>query len=127
KSSLVRFACRSCFRRSWTRGDSAFAAVECDAGLVVHHDCTINIDVGYVDGIHAHDGSVVEESSAAPLPPEEADAAITEAVVNATVKTDVRAPVTGMPEVKAAAPSPVARSPQHADRCDHPGTGHPVV
>src|ERR1700722_8014418 len=127
KRGLVWFASRSFLGRSGVGSDSTLAAVEGDVGLVVHDHGTVDVNISDVDSIDMHHGGVVEEPAVAPFSSEEADASVTEAIVNATVKTDVRTPITTMPGVKAAAPSPVARSPKHSDGRHHPGAGHPVV
>lgn len=111
KRGLVGFARRCRFGCGGVGSDSAGAAVVSDVRFVVHDHRAVHVHVGDVDGIDVHDGGVVEESAVAPFSTEKADAAIAEAIVNATVKTDVRAPVTGMPGVKATAPSPVAGRP----------------
>src|SRR5258708_40091139 len=107
--SLVRFARGRLFFGGRMRGDSTFAAVKRDMGLVVHHG--MRVDVGHVDRIHTNHGGSVEESSAAPLAAVEAGAAIAVAVVNASLETNVRAPVAGMPRGETRAPSPLAPRP----------------
>src|SRR5580700_178004 len=107
--------------------DATFTAVEGDMGFVVDDDCPVDVDVGDVHGVHMHDGSVVEESAAAPFAAAEPDTTVAETIINAAVETDVRAPVSGVPGVDTVVPSPVARGPKHAHGSDHPGAGHPVV
>ena len=95
---------------------NALAAVEAD---VVHvddgvfrHDGAVLVDIGDVHAAKVRHGAVIGEDSAAPLAAEEADAAVAEAVVNATVESDVRAPVAAVPAVHSACKTPVARGPQ---------------
>src|SRR5258708_1052454 len=107
--SLVRFARGRLFFGGRMRGDSTFAAVKRDMGLVVHHG--MRVDVGHVDRIHTNHGGVVEENSAAPLAAVEAGAAIALAAVNASPKSTPPAPPPPMPRVETGAPSPVARRP----------------
>src|SRR5258708_34302796 len=107
--SLVRFARGRLFFGGRMRGDSTFAAVKRDMGLVVHHG--MRVDVGHVDRIHTNHGGGVEESSAPPLAAVEAGAAIAVAVVNASIKANRAGPVAGVPPVKTAAPSPQTRGP----------------
>src|SRR5579863_8136629 len=107
--------------------NSAFTAIKGNVRLVVHDDFAVHVDVPDLSGVHIHDGCVVEESPAAPFAAIKAFTAIAEAVVNATVESDFRAPVAGIPDVNTVSPAPVAGSPQQADGSDHPGPGHPVV
>src|SRR5271170_6294129 len=123
----MRFAGICFFLWSGSNRNTAFAAVKGDVGCVVHDHRIVDVDVGDVDRIHVHDSGVVEESAAAPFAATETDAAIAEAVVNAAVEADVWAPVAAVPNIEAVVPAPVTGSPEHADGCDHPGAGHPVV
>src|SRR6266478_3626552 len=107
--------------RSGPRADTAVAAVEADTGMVVHDDRLV-IDIG-----HVGDATVVEKSVTSPLPAEKADAAVAKAVVDATVKADVRTPVAAVPNVESIIPTPVARSPEHPNGGEYPGSGHPVI
>jgi hypothetical protein len=72
--------------------------------------------------------TVVPEVAAAPVSAEEAGAEVAEAVVNATVVTDGRAPVACVPKVAASAVTPVARGPESANvgRGD-PGAVDPFI
>src|SRR5579863_8826253 len=127
KSRLMRFARSRFFRRGRTGSNSAFPAVKGNVRFVVHHHRAVDVNVGDVNGVDMHHRGVVEESSTAPFAANKADAAVAEAVVNTTVETDVRTPVACMPRIEAAAPSPIAGRPQHADGSHHPGARHPVV
>src|SRR3984885_9315951 len=108
--------------------DAAFAAVEGDMGFIVDDDRLVNVNVGDLGCIHMHNGGVVEESAAAPFAAAETDAAVSEAVINATVEADLRSPIAGIPGVDTVVPSPVARGPKQADggRLD-PCARYPVV
>ena len=123
----VRFAGERLFLRSRARSHAAFSAVEGNMGIVIDDDRPVNVDVGDVDGVYVHHGCVVKESSAAPFTAAEADATISESVINAAIKSDVRSPISSIPGVDTVVPSPISGGPQHADGCDHPGAGHPVV
>ena len=72
--------------------------------------------------------AVIEEVTAAPVAAEEAGAEIAEAVVDAAVVADARAPVAGVPKVCAAAVTPVAGCPEssHVGGLD-PGSVDPLV
>src|ERR1700732_1287699 len=120
---------RGLFLRSRARRDAA-GAVEAGAvhhGRVVDHGA-VDVDVAHHGLVHVHDCGVVGKGAASPLAADEADAAVTEAVVNAAVESDVRTPVAGVPYVKAAAEAPVAGCPKHAHtRRSYPYAGNPVV
>src|ERR1700736_3383856 len=111
--------------RSGLRADAAVAAVEADTGIVVHDDRLV-IDIGHVGDVHVGDATVVEKSVPSPLPAEKGDAGVARAGVDATVKADVRAPVAAVPKVESVIPTPVARSPEHPNRGEDPGSAHPV-
>jgi hypothetical protein len=112
--------------RSGPRADTAVAAVEADTGIVVHDDRLV-IDIGDVGDVHVSDTTVVEKSVTSPLPAEKADAGVAKAVVDATVEADVRTPVAAVPSIESIIPTPVARSPEHANGGEYPGPGHPVI
>src|ERR1700761_3869745 len=72
--------------------DSTRAAVKGDSRMV--HDCHVaHIDIRHVDHVNVGHGAVVKECSPAPLPAGEANAAITESVVDTAIETDVWPPV----------------------------------
>src|SRR5260370_1076151 len=106
------FAGRYLFGRRGTSGYAARAAVVAHA---VHGD--IIVDDGLVVGIvhhrHVHIGhrAVIHESATAPISARIPHTCITKAVVDSAVKSDVRAPVTGAPNVYAITPAPITRSP----------------
>jgi hypothetical protein len=112
--------------RSGPRADAAVAAVEAYTGIVVHDDRLV-IDIGHVGDVHVGDATVVEKCVPSPLPTEKADAGVAKAVVDATVKADVRTPVAAVPSVESIIPTPVARSPEHPNGGEYPGSGHPVI
>src|ERR1700730_17027210 len=109
-----------------TRLNAAMSTVIADRPVVVHdHGSVINIrHIGDADVGH---GTVVIKLSSAPFPAVKSHARVAETVVNSTVETNVRSPVSCMPQVKPISPSPVSGRPQHANGRDHPGAGHPVV
>src|SRR5579864_709693 len=101
---------------------------------VVAHACDVHIvDDGFIVDMNIGDvdvgyGAVVEVVAAFPISAEEAHAGIAKAVVNPAVETDVRSPVSGMPDVKARAPTPITRRPEQSRlRRRHPSSRHPVV
>src|SRR5260370_17350915 len=104
------FAGRSLFGRGGASGDAARAAVVAHA---VHGD--IIVDDGLVVGIvhhrHVHIGhrAVIHESATAPISARIPRTCITKAVVDSTLKSAFRPPVTGAPTVYATTPAPITR------------------
>src|SRR5260370_27803106 len=90
--SLVRFARGRLFFGGRMRGDSTFAAVKRDMGLVVHHG--MRVDVGHVDRIHTNHGGGVRENTPPPLPAREAGPAPTAAPANSSIRPHIRPPTT---------------------------------
>src|SRR5580700_3460517 len=111
---------------SGPRADAAVAAVVADTGIVVHDDRLV-IDIGHVGDVYVSDAPVVEKSVTSPLTAEKSDARVAKAVVDATVKADVRTPVAAVPNVESIIPTPIAGSPEHPNRGEYPGSGHPVI
>src|SRR4051812_15442922 len=106
--------------------DSARPPVESYASpLVDYHGTVINMNVRDPDVV---DAAVVIEIPAVPIAAFIAFTEITEAVIDAAVESNVRAPIAGVPKICAAVPAPVTRGPEQARLgCDHPSAGHPVV
>src|SRR5579859_6731284 len=120
---------RGLFLRSRARRDAALAV---EAGAVHHRRVVdhgaVDVDVAHYGLVHAHNCGVIGKCAASPFAADEADAAVTEAVVNAAVESNVRAPVARVPDVKAAGETPVAGCPEHADpRRGDPHAGNPEV
>src|SRR6185437_1512994 len=113
--------------RGRTRARAAMPTVEAD---VRHRDVVHRrvIDIGDVDIAEIIDGAIVEKVIVIPVTADKADAEIAEAVMDTAIEADGRPPITGMPEIAAIAPAPIARRPQHADGGrHHPGARHPVI
>src|SRR5262249_23553553 len=107
--------------------NSARATVEAHAGSRCLRD-RLGVDV--VDDRHVHvvDSGVVVEPARAPVAADITDTEVAKPIVDAAVEAYVRTPVAGVPHVRAAAPTPVARGPQRTDEGrDHPIARHPVV
>jgi len=86
------------------------------------------VGIGDDGRIHPSHGCVVKERPVVPISPPVTDPAITEAVVDAAIISDVWPPVSGVPSVNATIVAPVAGSPHQPDhRWQHPGTGYPVI
>src|ERR1700722_11675192 len=113
---------------SWPGTKAASPTVIADTVYADIIDDRLGVRVMDDRPVHVHDRSVVVEVVGLPVPAGEAGADVTESVVDAAVESDVRAPVTGVPDVGAFVPAPVSWSPQEADfRCLHPGARNPVV
>ena len=99
-----------------THFGSARAAVVADAvnvGIVVDHGRVIGVvDFGDVHVIHP---GIVEKAIVIPAPAFVTETAVTEAVIYAAVKADVRTPISAVPEVSAASPTPITGSPQESN------------
>src|SRR5262245_2923109 len=107
--------------------DATMSAVVADAvdGVVIHDGLVVNVNIGDGHVVHA---AVVIEPAVTPIATFITIAEVSESVVYAAVEADVRPPVSGMPDVEAVTPSPVARRPEIARfRREHPGARHPVV
>jgi len=107
-------------RNSWTAygsdlgrlrsdGEPAAAAVIGDAGVVVDDYCSV-IDVGDMraDAVNC---AVVVEVVAVPVTAVIADSGVSEAVVNATVEADVKAPESAMEAPAVVIPAPITGGP----------------
>ena len=109
-----------------TCGDASAASVIGDSGVVVD-DYGAVVDVGdvYADVI---DGAVVVEAVSLPVAAVIAVAGVAEAVVNASIKADVGAPVAVIEAPAVVVPAPVTGGPQcPVVRGSAPGAGDPVV
>ena len=123
--SSMRLATIFFFFSARTRFDSS-RTVETHVARVMD-DHSSAVDVGYVSHIHVNHGPVVEKPTASPFASKEAHTAVTEAVVDTTIKPNMVSPISRMPDVEASTPSPVTRSPQHPHRRNDPRARHPVV
>ena len=107
---------------------SARPTIEADIVHRLVSDDGLVVGIGDDGRIHPSDGGVVKEPIVVPISALIADPAITEAVVDATIISDVWPPVSGVPSVNATIVAPVAGRPQQPDhRWQHPGTGYPVI
>src|SRR6188472_1084137 len=88
------------------------------------------IDVGVVnDGfVHVRHRGVVREVVSIPSPAPIAISGVAITVVNAAVKTDMRAPVTLIKDVRTVVPAPPRRGPKHTDGWGlNPHARHPII
>jgi hypothetical protein len=91
---------------------SSAATIEAD---IVHRlvlDDRLRVDIGDDGLIHLGDGGVVKEHPMIPISALVADASIAEAVVDAAIISDVRAPVSGVPNISTTIVAPVAGRPE---------------
>ena len=119
----VRFVTETLFFASRMNHDPA-RAVEAHMHVIDDHRAAVNVVEAHA---HIEHGAIVEERPASPLAAFEAYATVSEAVIDAAVKADVRSPVATVPAVAAMLKAPVARRPQHAYRRDNPRSRDPVV
>jgi hypothetical protein len=125
--SAVRFVGPGLLLLRGTCRYSALTAVVGHVGMIVY-DHGLVIDIRDVGDIHVSHRPVIEEFAAAPFAAREAFAEVSEAVINAAIESDVRAPIAGIPKIDAIVPSPVSGGPQIAHfGSQHPCAGHPVV
>ena len=125
----VLFSCGPLLLGGLSRANTAVAAVVADASrivIVVDDRSVVSIvNDGDIDVVH---GAIVGKVIAIPSPTQIANANVTEPIIHAAIKSDVRSPITGVPEIAAVAPTPVAGCPKNADTgSQHPGPGHPVI
>jgi hypothetical protein len=125
----VLFAGSLSFLGGLLRAHAAIATVIADAGRIV-----IVVDdrgvVGVVNDGHIHVvyGAIVGETPAFPASAEIANSDITESIIYAAIKSDVRSPITGVPEIAPVTPAPVAGGPQKPYTWrQHPSAGHPII
>lgn len=106
----MRFVGVRLLLRRRARGYSALSAVVCHVRIIVYDDRLV-IDIGHVRDIHIGHRPVVEEFAAAPFPALEAFASVSEPVINATIKSDLRAPIASIPSIEALVPTPIPGCP----------------
>jgi len=114
---------------SWTRphSDPASTAVIGDTRSIVDNNGSV-VDVGDIDDVNSIDGPVVIKIVSVPIAAIVAIAGVTEAIVDATVETNVKAPVAAVEAPAVVVPAPVSGGPQSAVvGWGAPGTGNPVV
>src|SRR5215469_8933703 len=91
------------------------------------HDRSV-VDVVNFGHVNVRNRPVVKEMSALPSPAFVAVAEVPVAVVDATVESDHRSPISGKESVTASFPSPVGRSPVIVRlRCQYPCARNPVI
>ena len=122
----VMIALRHHFMRRGTYAQSTRTAVE--GHVIIHVNHGVVVYVGHVHAADVHDRAVIKERATAPVTALESNTGITEAVVHTAVEADMRTPITAVPAIDTARPTPVPRGPEQAGlRRQHPRTRHPVI
>jgi hypothetical protein len=118
------------FLRRGSGSDASFSIKTCaviDYGGIVDHGI-VNIGIVYDGSVYIHNGGVVPESASLPDSPDKSHPGITSSIVNATIKSDVRAPVAGVPAIDSANITPVPWCPEQSDRRrGYPYARDPVI
>jgi hypothetical protein len=96
--------------------------------IVIAAGCGVVVDVVDHRSIHVGDRAVVIENAVIPVSAIVAAAGISKAVIDATVKPDVRTPISTVPAVVTAFIIPIRRCPEGIDPgSHHPCSGHPII
>src|ERR1700722_13738998 len=113
--------CRSPADAAWTVKARASRRV-----IVIDHRFVVNIvNYGHIHVIHR---AIVEEMIPFPAPAFISFSYIPESVVNSAIETDVRSPVSAVPRIHSAVPSPISRRPEKSrSRRLRPSARHPII
>src|SRR6185312_14733231 len=108
-------ATRGNFLRTGLRANSALSVETHPAhrGGVDHR--AIHINISHHGCVYIEYRSVIPEHIASPDSAAKADATVSESVIHATIKSNVRTPVACVPQIGATGKTPIAGSPQHAE------------
>ena len=122
----VMIVLRHHFMRRGTCTQSTRTAIE--GHVIIHVNHSVVVYVRHVHATDVHDRAVIKERATAPVTALESNTGITEAIVHTAVEADMRTPITAVPAIDTARPTPVTRGPEQARlRRQHPGTRHPVI
>jgi hypothetical protein len=114
------------FRRQRLASNASCPVV---AGAVIRS--VADVAVIYVDvniGVYVVDGTVIVETTSAPVPALVARAAVAESIINSAVVTDILAPEAIVVAIPTVVRSPISGSPQIAHfRRQYPSTRHPII
>ena len=117
------------FRGSWSCLDSTWtikADMIIDRFAVDH--CTVNVGVVDDRRIHVPCRRVIPKGVALPSAAVKTGSIIAVAIVNTSVESDVRTPITAVPTIVAIRKTPVTRGPKVSRvRNLNPGAGHPEI
>ena len=127
RRNMARVHCRFFLRRR--APVHAARAIEAGVAVVlIADDCPIHVHVVDHGRVHVDDGRVVLEHVAAPPAADKSCSEVTESVAHAAVKSDLGAPVPGIPHVSAVRVAPVSRRPQQPRiGWRNPRSRYPVV
>lgn len=84
--------------------------VEAEPRTAFDNRCPIDVHVVEADA-HMHHRGVIPEHAAYPDAAQEPDAGIAESIIHAAVKSDVRSPISFVPDINGTFKRPVSRSP----------------
>ena len=119
---------RSQLMRVRSRMQTTIATIEAHTSHVDVVDDRPVIDVGDMNATEVRDGPVVVERMTTPVAALKTNTAVSVAVVDTTVEPYVRSPITFVPRVHAATPTPIAGRPQQTGGgSQYPRTRHPVI
>jgi len=104
--------CPGLFLRGRSRRSPTSAAIEADVSYGRIVDDGFVVDVGDVDAAEIIHGPVVSEDAASPIAALVAGAHIAEAVIDAAVESDMRPPISGVPNIEAVPPAPIPWGPE---------------
>ena len=94
----------------------------------IPYDLTVHIGVVNHIGVNPARSRIIPEGTSDPLATIVAAAVVTVSVVDSTIESDRRAPVTLMEDIRATAVAPITRRPQQSDLWrKHPGARNPVI
>jgi hypothetical protein len=120
--------CPGLFLRGRSRGSPTSAAIEANVSYSDVVDDGFVVDVGDVDAAEIIHGPVVRKDAASPVAAFIPGAHIAEAVIDAAVESDMRPPISGVPNIEAVPPAPIPWGPEQADgRRLNPGSRHPII
>jgi len=104
--AYVSLVHRFAFFWTWIMKNTIASAVERDTALVhdsiALYDGAVDVHIADVNIVHANDSGVVEEVVSAPVATGEANAHVSEAIVDAPVVSNMASPIPGMEDVQAA-------------------------
>ena len=120
-------SCRK-LRGGWPSRRTATAAVEADAIHATSAGYSAAVHVVNNRAIDVRDGAVVVKRSVIPIPAVVAETRITEPVVDSSIESNGKAPISFVPSIHAVAPAPIPWRPERARKGrQHPCAGYPIV
>ena len=103
-------------------------AIEADSRCTGFNVNSLLVDMSDRDIPKIVDRTIVDEHAIVPLAALVTDAAVTIAVIDTAIKTNVGAPIACVPYVDTVTPGPITGRPQQAhSRRQHPGARNPVI